>query len=142
MTRTLRNIGPSLITIILALILSGWASAATIKLGPVREQTISWLMASQHLSRAAAEQMVERYARRNRAEIADEVEVPDGAVLDFVEVDASGHGGTQVHSKGCGAFFSGGSIWPGWRASRGRRRTTTSRRGGPTRSSAGTSCRR
>ena len=93
MTSTLRRAGLLLIiSILLAAFLADVALAARFDLGPVREQTIQWLMKDKKLSRGSAEQMMRKYARQNRSEILDSVEFPDYAVADFVEVDASGPG--------------------------------------------------
>ncbi|HJN15574.1 MAG TPA: hypothetical protein QGH10_08795, partial [Armatimonadota bacterium] len=107
MTGTLRRAGQfAIIAILLAAFTLNIASAATIKLGSVREQTINWLMESKHLSPAAAEQSLRHYERQNRSEILDTIGIPDGAVADFVTVD--GESGT-VTEDGCGLIFSPGS---------------------------------
>ncbi|MGQ9729632.1 MAG: carboxypeptidase regulatory-like domain-containing protein [Candidatus Zipacnadales bacterium] len=107
MTKTLRRAGLSVIlcTILLALI-AEVAPAAKIRIGSVREQTIQWLMESKKLSRAAAEQMIKVYARRNRAEIIDDTDVPDGAIADFVTIDPTKAGREQVRYEGCAMLFS------------------------------------
>ncbi len=110
MTRTLHRVGLLLIlSILLAAILTGPALALEIKLGPVREQTIRWLMESRQLSRAAAEQEMRRAARENRADIIDSVKLPEGTIADFVTVDPRRPGKDKVQFQGCAMLFSPGS---------------------------------
>ncbi|MBM3473934.1 MAG: hypothetical protein FJX75_11750, partial [Armatimonadetes bacterium] len=115
MTKTLRQTGlPSILCILLAAILTAQASALEIKLGPVREQTIQWLMDSKGMSRASAEQMMRKYSRKNRADIIDSYTIPDGAIADFVTIDPTKRGRDQVKYEGCGQLFSPGSDYGKW----------------------------
>ncbi len=107
MTKTSRRASLGLILIsLLATVLAGTASAFEIKLGPMREQAIKWLMDTRHLSRASAEQEMRRASRQNRAEVLDSVEIPDGAIADFVKIDATQPGKPTVQSQGCFQMFS------------------------------------
>jgi hypothetical protein len=105
---------PLILCVLLAAILTANASALVIKLGPVREQTIRWLMESKHLSRPAAEQMMRDFARRNRADIIDEYEIPDGAIADFISIDPTKHGQGRVQREGCAMLFAPGSDYGKW----------------------------
>jgi len=110
MIRTLRVAGLGIILVIfLATLFPVPASAFEIKLGNVREQAMQFLMEQHKLSRDSAEQMYRRFARRNRAEIIDSVEFPDGAIADFVTIDPTKSGADQVRPEGCAMLFSPGS---------------------------------
>ncbi|MBM3497767.1 MAG: hypothetical protein FJX74_03765, partial [Armatimonadetes bacterium] len=110
MIRTLRQTGlPFILCIVLAAILTAQASALEVKIGPVREQTIQWLMETRGLSRDSAEQMIRKYARRNRADIIDSYTLPDNAMADLVTIDPSKRGRDQVEYNGCVLLFSPGS---------------------------------
>jgi len=105
MTSTSRRAGLGLSFIILAIVLAGTASAIEIKLGSVRDDTLKWLMDSRQLSRAAAEQMIRRYERRNRTTIIDSVALPPMAIADYVTIDASQAGPPKVEDHGCGLML-------------------------------------
>ena len=107
MSGTLRRAGLFLVFTILlsALILNG-ASAASIKLGPMREQTVQFLMDSKDLSRPAAELWLKSWEKGTRSEVIESVPLPDVATVDYVNVNSAGPGPTCVEHTGCGLMFS------------------------------------
>ncbi len=82
-------------------------SAIEIGLGPVREQTAQWLMETRGVSQAQAYKLMHRTEAETGLQILERFSLPEGALMDFVEVNgAAAPGEPVVQHQGCGMFMS------------------------------------
>ncbi len=82
-------------------------SAIEIGLGPVREQTAQWLMETRGLSERQACKLMHRTEAETGLQILERFSLPEGTLMDFVEVNgAAAPGEPVVQHQGCGMFMS------------------------------------
>lgn len=97
---------------LLSLVLSGmtWAKDVEVKLGPVREETIQFLMKYRHVDRAGAIRMIEQKEREG-TKVIDSLKIPAGGLMTYVKINGDGNGKAEVENQGCGLMLSRDSDW-------------------------------
>jgi len=77
------------VALLVGLVASQASAGVNVEIGDVRAGALQFVQEKFDLSSSAAMQVMKRYEIMNGSSIIDDLEVPDGAVMDFVTVDGN-----------------------------------------------------